>query len=96
MNMRFFLLLFALAACHPTPPPAPPVDPSDDRSATVAQACEHLRALGCKEGQPTAEGVTCEEVFANVETSGFVTVRPGCLVQLQDCNTDRCTYEAQP
>lgn len=49
--MKKLLLCIALVGCQP---PAMP--------ATCETACEHLRKMGCPEGQPTPSGYTCEHI----------------------------------
>jgi hypothetical protein len=63
------------------PPPAPP----DDPFANCALACSHMLALGCRAGQPTAKGESCEAVCNNVMTSSIVTWNLACISNASDC-----------
>lgn len=88
------LALPMLLACHPTPQPNPPPGPEPlDAAAgpTCATYCAHVRALGCIQGKPTAEGATCEQVCSNVQTSGYARLDLKCSTNAADCRAvDRC------
>lgn len=57
------LTVHAIACCTPAVSPAP-VD-RDGRGTALGKACEHLRALGCPEGQPNRRGRTCFETMTS-------------------------------
>ena len=66
-------------SCHQTGvPPPPPV-----ASACTAY-CQHLRALGCQEGEPLPGGATCEKFCIDTETNGHDLHIP-CVLQRQSC-----------
>ena len=69
MGRAAFVVLLALIACSPKPPPeAPPVVPDLRGPASSSQcigACVTLRRLGCSEGQPSPGGIACERVCEN-------------------------------
>jgi hypothetical protein len=87
---------FQLAAhCDGNPPP-PPAPHDAGTPADCTAACEHLRALKCPEGEPTAKGATCEDVCNHAEQSGTITLWPGCMVKLKACpEIESCVYGAK-
>ena len=76
------ILLILLAGCVPKPTPHP-VDPAD-RVACPA-ACEHLRELGCEEGQPLEDGTTCEVWCEATQEAGHA-LRPSCVATIKTCD----------
>lgn len=79
-----FVLLVAAAACHPTPDPPPPLP-----DGGCPAMCSHLRSLGCKEGQPTPGGKTCEEVCSNAATQGIDVTCDGGIAAALSCESAR-------
>ncbi len=71
------------AAC--SGPPAPPVRPPYRPNTTCAEACGHLRALGCVEGTPTKKGIACETVCEDANASGVARYPTDCLVVQTSC-----------
>lgn len=68
-----------------TPPPAPDgavaLDVEYPDSADPCDhACVKLRALGCREGNPTPAGVTCENFCRALQASGPIKLNPQCIV----------------
>lgn len=101
-DLLFTLTLAFVVACACSPSVDPPVTPPKERpepgsEADCASACDHLRALGCEEGQPTPGGATCETVCNNVEQSGATTLDVGCVATAETCDAARsCGYGAEP
>jgi hypothetical protein len=62
------------------------VKPSN--GAAVEQSCQaycqHLRALGCKEGAPLASGTTCETFCIDTQKSGH-DLRIACVLKVPSC-----------
>lgn len=96
-------VLVGLTACPKTAPHNPsdvmvadaaPVDmdaaPADDCEAD----CRFWRKQGCPEGNPTAAGVTCEEVCRTTARKGIDTAHQlSCAETATDCNAHRaCPY----
>jgi len=75
-----FLLL--LCACEDPVPTPTPVDPADETSCPAA--CEHLRELGCEEGEPLEDGTTCETFCVETQEQGHA-LRPSCVVTITTC-----------
>lgn len=75
-----------------TPVPLTPGTADD-----CAQACQHLRALGCASGNPTEQGGTCESICQNTETSGYASENPKCLAAVKSCGAeeDACSNPGQ-
>lgn len=59
-----------------------PTDPGD--SDLCAPACEHLRDLGCEEGDPLEDGTTCEMFCLQTQTKGHRLNLP-CVIQISSC-----------
>jgi hypothetical protein len=71
------IVLGFITGC-PGPGPAPvPV------TASCETSCDHLRAMHCKEGDPTPRGGTCEEVCRVATANGVDFIR--CAFPAQDC-----------
>jgi hypothetical protein len=91
-----WVLSFALvlASCATYSDITPPVALTPGTQADCAQACQHLRALGCATGNPTQQGGTCEAVCQNAETSGYASENPTCLAQVKSCGAeeDACAH----
>ena len=64
----------------------PPVEP--DGADGCPTACERLAALGCPEGAPTADGVSCVDLCV-AEGMGR-QYRLGCVAGLDACDLDAC------
>ena len=65
------ILSWSVLSCGGVPViPDPPPSPNPDVEADCATACKNIgpktdenpTGLGCEEGEPTADGVTCQEV----------------------------------
>jgi hypothetical protein len=46
--------------------------------------CQHLRALGCKEGEPLRDGTSCETFCINTQEAGHNLHIP-CILERQSC-----------
>ena len=73
MRLAAVLTTVALTACNlpspnPVPPPPPPVDVD---APDVERVCNRLRQLGCRAGETTPEGATCEDVLRNAAQNGI-------------------------
>jgi len=79
--LALFVALFVACQAEPVTPAPPPYRPN----TSVAEACEHLRTLGCREGQPTPKGATCETVYADVNASGLARFNADCVVVQASC-----------
>lgn len=78
--------LLATLSCNPIPAPQSP----SDGLSRVARVCARLRALGCEEGAPTAEGASCEEVYQNALTHGVdLASDPACVERSKTCEETR-------
>ncbi len=71
------LLVGSCATVPPRPDPKPLV--------TSAEACQHMRDIGCREGAPTRRGATCEQVFDNAQASGVLVIDFPCMARAPDC-----------
>ena len=62
------------------------VKPSN--GAAVEQSCQaycqHLRALGCKEGAPLASGASCETFCIDTQKAGH-DLRIACVLKVPSC-----------
>ena len=87
------LLLLVLLGCPPPPkPPCSPLPPPV--SPTCGDACSHWRSLGCAEGDASPGGASCEQVCANLQASGIVSLDLACSVAVENCGSIR-TCEKQ-
>lgn len=93
------ICVFAIAAfvgCPgSSPPPKPPAPAPYDAGgpATCSDVCVHYRAIGCKEGEPTAKGASCTEVCLNFQSSGVVSWDLDCRARAEDCaSLDSCEH----
>jgi len=79
------LLAMGASGCqHPAPPS--PITPG---GATCADVCSRYRQLGCAAGQPTAHGVSCEEVCSNAQ--GLLHQNLACRAAAASCDAaDHC------
>jgi len=78
------LMILALSGvqcswCQPVPDPVIP--PDSDHCPT---ACSHLRDLGCEEGEPLADGTTCEAWCVETQDSGH-WLNPTCAEGIVSC-----------
>lgn len=64
-------------------PPAPAPAPAAPSCFT---ACAQFRLKGCKEGTPTNDGATCEEVCETMQSSGFIVYDLSCASKIQLCS----------
>jgi hypothetical protein len=68
---------------------------SSDTTTTVSQKpceafCQHLRTLGCREGQPLPDGTPCEKFCIDTQEAGLNLNIP-CILQTQSCgDLQRC------
>ena len=75
---------------QPTPEPAPTAAPPMPAVDEISEACEWYRAHGCREGDPTPEGRTCEDVSATAAEQGIdIVARLDCLRAAPDCDVAR-------
>lgn len=82
---------FMLCACPDKPPNPPPVDRDASAPATCGDVCTHYRELGCKQGNPTPKGASCETVCENYQTSGIAKWNLACRVGVKSCESlDDC------
>jgi hypothetical protein len=101
MKLNLLAIMFFVVACTtgcphnptPTPTPIPVVDGGEDeaRRPTCANACNRLKALGCKGSGPTPEGASCIEVCENLVSAGVVDFNLSCRVKATSCSAiDAC------
>lgn len=69
--------------CKPAPEPRPP-----EPTGACSSACATLDRLGCPEGAPTADGVTCADL-CTAERMGD-QYELGCVASLEACELDSC------
>lgn len=84
--MKKLLLLLAfgfLCACEEHESTPTPVDPADQTACPAA--CEHLRELGCEEGEPLEDGTTCEQFCEQTQEQGHA-LRPSCVATITTCS----------
>jgi hypothetical protein len=84
MRYFFILLIAFFISCHiygPVVGPAP-ITPIDK---DCAGACQHLRDLGCEEGQPLEDGTSCE-TFCEATIKNGHALRPSCIKTLTSCD----------
>jgi hypothetical protein len=84
---------------EPAPSPDPPPDPAPAPSVadagnedagrdSCARMCGHLRHLGCKAGQPTANGAPCELVCRADKAEPASRLTPtyiACMTKMAKC-----------
>jgi len=46
--------------------------------------CQHLRALGCPEGQPLASGTSCEKFCVDTQEAGH-DLQIACVLKIRSC-----------
>lgn len=46
--------------------------------------CQHLRTLGCKEGEPLKSGTSCETFCIDTQKAGH-DLRIGCVLKVPNC-----------
>jgi hypothetical protein len=89
LTLGTFLFIAAVsfgATCRPPPVPIEPMDTVD-----CPAACEKMRSLGCPEGQPLADGTTCEKFCKDTQKSGHA-LRPSCVKDITSCSQiNECT-----
>ena len=83
------LLAFVVACegCTLNPEPKPP-QPATCEPATIAGACERGRKLKCAWAEPTAAGVSCEEVIAESLATGIFLVDVACVACVSTCEAE--------
>lgn len=85
--MKYLLIFIVLAvsiSCHIYGPyiPPMPVTPTDNN---CPGACQHLRALGCEDGNPLPDGTPCEVFCEETQKAGHA-LRPSCIMTLTSCS----------
>jgi hypothetical protein len=83
MKTFFLALTLCLAACGPAVEHPHPHLPTD--TPRCPDACAHLRELKCDEGQPLADGTTCEAFCESTQSSGHALM-PSCVVNIKKCS----------
>lgn len=78
--MRLLAAVLTLLALACVPPVViVPGDPSQ-----CPAACQHLRALGCPEGDDLPDGTTCEKFCTDTQNNGH-DLHPSCLASVATC-----------
>jgi hypothetical protein len=74
-----------------SPDAAPPDEDVDAAAHTPCYlACQHLKALGCPESQPTAAGATCTQVCtSNASGPAGTSLNPECVARAESCSLAR-------
>ncbi len=86
-----FLLLSGATCRGPVVPVV--IEPED--TIRCPAACEHLRALGCEEGTPLADGTTCETFCVDTQKNGY-PLNPTCIMSIKKCTeVEGCTKTAR-
>ena len=80
--MRLVIVLLLLSCCTLDVVPIV-VDPGDADLCPVA--CSRLRALGCPEGAPLADGTSCEKFCVDTTHNGM-PLNPKCISEIQSCS----------
>jgi hypothetical protein len=83
--MRYMLLALMVAGCPCRNTPVPPVVIPPNDTDDCAAACVRLRSLHCEEGNPLADGTTCETFCVNTQRNGHV-LRPSCVRNISACS----------
>lgn len=93
-----------IAACNAPLSPTPG-QPEAGSPEDCAQACAHLRAYRCPEGEPTVgedgfagttDDSTCEQTCVDVEASGYTTLNPRCVAKIVACEEiERCGWSSE-
>jgi hypothetical protein len=69
------VLIVALTSFSCTPKHRESSSSSDTRTSVSQKPCEdfcrHLRTLGCREGQPLADGTPCEKFCIDTQEAGL-------------------------
>ena len=66
------------------------VKPSDagGDASTIERSCQaycqHLRTLGCKEGEPLQSGTSCETFCVDTQKAGH-DLRTACVLRIRSC-----------
>jgi len=71
------------ASCRGTHAPPIAVEPNDTGNGPAA--CENLRKLGCPEGEPLEDGITCEKFLVDTHLNGH-GLNPTCVMRMKACN----------
>lgn len=88
MKILIPLLFVALLGCpKPGPSPVTPTasDGASSTAPTAASVCAHFSDLGCKEAESNMPG-HCEEVIANIQATGVVSVNLACMQSVTSCD----------
>jgi hypothetical protein len=64
----------------------PPDEPDGDEGCPAA--CDRLAALGCPEGAPTSDGVSCVELCQGEDMGAQYRLQ--CVVELDACDLASC------
>ena len=88
------VLIVALISFSCTPKHRENSSNSDTRTSVSQKPCEdfcqHLRTLGCREGQPLPDGTPCEKFCIDTQEAGLNLNIP-CILQTQSCGElQRC------
>jgi hypothetical protein len=87
MRTLAVLMFLALSSCVTVPPPVP-VEPTD--TAKCSDACAHLKALGCEEGEELPDGTSCT-VFCEMTQQAGHALNPSCVMKIKVCREiDTC------
>ena len=63
--------------------------PSDGGDAAAIEGscqayCQHLRTLGCKEGEPLQSGTSCETFCIDTQKAGH-DLKTACVLKIRSC-----------
>jgi hypothetical protein len=81
--MKRLVAMLLVASCCATPTAQPPVSAPTD-TPNCGAACDHLRQLGCPEGQALEDGTTCTQFCEDSQTNGHA-LRPSCVQTIKTC-----------
>lgn len=86
--MKRLWALLVMASCCAPPAPNPRI-PTD--TPNCGAACDHLRQLGCPEGQALEDGTTCTQFCEESQQNGHA-LNPTCVMSITACSKlDACT-----
>jgi len=58
---------------------------ASDLQRSCEAFCQHLRALGCPEGQPLESGTSCEKFCVDTQAAGH-DLQIACVLKIQSCS----------
>jgi hypothetical protein len=88
---RIILMVLLLMGCGAPQPK--PVEPND--TDQCKPACVRMADLGCPEGEPLGNGMSCQQFCEDTQSRGHA-LNPTCLAKISSCGEiDACSVNRQ-